>query len=432
MSLSGRSYFFLALIILLAIAGQWSSVEIGQLWRYSAALLLCALLLEGIRARHNTLHILHNCSEKLALGEYEQVTVEIGNPTHRSIQLETQLRLPVSLSGDSALANWLVPALQTATRTFPIVPVTLGSTTPGTLYTRTLGHLGLAWWSRQIHDDTESMVVPRTLELREAGTGQEHLGVQQAQHQQGSGDNLLTLRDYQSGDSPHTIDWKATARRGKTMVRVYARDQRMDILLIIDAGRTSQLQAGTLTRLHHYVNIAARLAQLAALQGDQVGLMSFSNEHMDTVPLVPGMRGLPVIRDKLGRLSSQSSDFNPITAALEAARMLRQRSLVVFLCEIEQREAATQLARACSLLAPKHLALVASLVDSDIQKIQEHPCEEWLDPYRRLAAQEYTYAQRATALNLKRLGAEVVLSGPRDLDSRIMQRYRYLRQRQRV
>jgi len=432
MSLSRRSYFFIALIILLAIVGQWSSAEIGQLWRYPAALLLCAFLLEGIRARHNTLHILHRCSEKLALGEHEQLMIEVSNPTPRAIQLETQLRLPMSLSGDNALAYWLIPAEQTVTRTFPIVPITLGSTTPGILYTRTLGHLGLAWWSRRMPNDTESVVVPRALEHGEASMGQEHLGVQQAQHQQGSGDNLLTLRDYQSGDSPHAIDWKATARRGKTMVRVYARDQRMDMLLIIDAGRTSRLQAGTLTRLHHYVNIAARLAQLAALQGDQVGLMSFSNERVDTVPLAPGMRGLPVIRDRLGRLCSQSSDFNPITAALEAARILRQRSLVVFLCEIEQREAATQLAKACSLLAPKHLALVASLVDSDVQEIQVHHCEEWLDPYRRFAAQEYTYSQRATALNLKRLGAEVVLSGPRDLDSRIMQRYRYLRQRQRV
>ena len=74
----------------------------------------------------------------------------------------------------------------------------------------------------------------------------------------------------------------------------------------------------------------------------------------------------------------------------------------------------------------------ASLVDSDIQEIRELHCAEWLDPYRRFAALEYTRSQRATALNLKRLGAEVVLSGPRDLDSRIMQRYRHLRQRRRV
>ena len=331
-----------------------------------------------------------------------------------------------------ALEHWLIPARQTVTRRFPIVPTALGSTVPGTLYTRTLGHLGLAWWPRRICSDTQSVVVPRALEQGEAGAGLEHHGVQQARRRQGSGDNLLALRDYQCGDSPHAIDWKATARRGKTMVRVYARDQQMHMMLVIDAGRTSRLKAGSLTRLHHYVNIAARLAQLAALQGDSVGLLSFSNEQLDTVPLASGMRSLPAIRDKLGRLHSQSSDFNPLTAALHASRMLHQRCLVVFLCEIEQREAATQLARACSLLTPKHLALVASLVDSDIREIQGNRCEAWLDPYRRLAALEYTYSQRATALNLKRLGAEVVLSGSGDLDRKIMQRYRYLRQRQRV
>ena len=432
MSLSARSYVCIALIVLLAIAGQWNSADIGQLWHYPAALLLCALLLEGIRARHNTLHIQHHCKQGLALGEPGHITIAANNPALRAVQLETQLRLPASLSGYEALVHWLIPAQQSITRTFPIIPITLGSTTPGTLYTRTLGHLGLAWWSRRIPADTESIVVPRALAHGETGAGQEHAGTQQARHQQGSGDNLLSLRNYQSGDSPHAIDWKATARRGKTMVRLYARDQRMDMLLIIDAGRTSRLQAGTLTRLHHYVNIAARLAQLAALQGDQIGLLNIASARMDRVPLTPGVRGLPVIRARLGELRSQSSDFNPITAALEATRMLRQRSLVVFLCEIEQREAATQLARACSLLSSKHLTLVASLVDSDVQEIQEHPCKEWLDPYRRLAAQEYTYSQRATALNLKRLGTEVVLSGPLDLDSKIMQRYRYLRQRQRV
>jgi uncharacterized protein (DUF58 family) len=432
MSLSGRTYLFVTLIILLAIVGQWSSAEIGNLWRYPAALLLCALLLEGIRARDNKLQILHRCSERLALGEHEHVIIEVHNPTLRAIQLDTQLRLTAVLSGDDSLQHWLIPAQKTVTRKLPIVAVALDRTTPGVLYTRSLGHMGLAWWSRKVPGNTVSTVVPRALEHNESGAGQGHLGVQQAQRQQGSGDSLLTLREYQHGDSPHAIDWKATARRDKTMVRVYAHDQQMNMLLVVDAGRTSRLQAGTLTRLHHYVNIAARLAQLAAIQGDQVGLMSFSNERLDAVPLASGIRNLPIIRDQLGRLSSQPGDFNPINAALEASKMLRQRCLVVFLCEIEQREAATQLAKACSLLSPKHLALVASLVDSDVQELQENTATGWLDPYRRLAALEYTDSQRATALKLKRLGAEVVLSEPCDLDRKIMQRYRSLRQRQRV
>ena len=432
MSLTGRSYFLAALIVLLAIVDQWSGEQAGQLWRYAAAFLLCALLLEGIRARQNSLRIRYHCDEKLALGETGRLAVEVGNQTPRPLRLETQLRLPATLSGDEALESWLIAARGTETRNFPVVPTALGGITPGILYTRTLGHLGLAWWSRRFSSDTESRVAPSALERGEAGAGQAQLGVQQAQRRQGVGDNLLALRDYQRGDSPHAIDWKATARRGKTMVRVYARDQQMDLLLVVDAGRTSRLQAGALTRLHHYVNIAARLAQLAALHGDQVGLLGFSSDPLETVTLAPGMRSLPAIRVALARLRSQTGDFNPLTAALAASRMLRQRCLVVFLCEIEQPDAASQLARACSLLTPKHLALVASLVDSEVREIQTRRCVTWIDPYRRLAAQEYARSQRATALNLRRLGAEVVLSGSCDLDRKLMQRYRRLRQRQRV
>jgi uncharacterized protein (DUF58 family) len=432
MSLSGRAYLLIALTVLLAVVDQWTDGGFAQPWRYAAAFLLCALLLEWIRARHDAVRVRHHFEPELALGERGCLTVEIDNQTSRPLRIDTQFRLPAVLSGDEALTTWRVPARATVSRNFPVIPTALGTVTPGLLYSRMRGHLGLAWWSRRVCCATESLVVPSALERREAGAGQAPPGAQQAHGRQGSGDNLLALRDYQPGDPPRTIDWKATARRGRTTVRVCARDQRMNLLLIIDAGRTSCLQAGALTRLHHYVNIAARLAQLATLQGDNVGLMGFSSEPLETVALAPGMSSLPAVRESLGRLRSAAGDFNPLMAALAACRMLRQRGLVVFLCEIEQHAAATQLARACRLLTPKHLALVASLVDGDVRDIETQRCETWLDPYRRLAALEYARSRRSAALNLRRLGTEVVMSDPGDLDRKLMQRYRRLRQRQRV
>jgi len=191
------------------------------------------------------------------------------------------------------------------------------------------------------------------------------------------------------------------------------------------------LQAGKLTRLNHYINIAARLAQLASSQGDQVGLLGFSSQHLERVPLGHGARTLQNVRTGLSRLKSQQDDFNPIAAALEIQKLLRQRSLVVFLCEMEQREAAEQLAKACALLAPKHLTIVASLIDTDIKNLQERECSDWLDPYRRYAAHEFMRSQQSTAL-LHRLGTEVVLGTEDELDQRVMRRYQHLRNRHRV
>jgi uncharacterized protein (DUF58 family) len=192
------------------------------------------------------------------------------------------------------------------------------------------------------------------------------------------------------------------------------------------------LQAGKLTRLNHYINIAARLAQLACSHGDQIGVLGFSNHRLEIVPVGHGMRALHNVRTGLSRLRSGEDDFNPIAAALEIQKLLRQRSLVVFLCEMEQHEAAEQLAKACVLLAPRHLAIVASLIDTDIQNLQERDCVDWLDPYRRYAACEFTRSQQSTALHLRRLDAEVVLGTADELDDRVIRRYQHLRNRQRV
>jgi len=432
MSLTRRSLFIALFIALLAIVGQWSTADIQPLWRYPAALLLFGLLLEGLRARSNPPPVRRTVDEQLALGQPQPLHIEIHNPSPLPLKIRTQARYPDTLYGSESPEQWLIPGGESSTRTTRITPLNPGYTGIGELYTRTLGHLGLAWWSRKATDTTHIQVVPRLLSRTEHAAGQLLSGERYTPRQFSSGDNLLALRDYHAGDPIKSIDWKATAKRGQTTARIYAREQNLDVMLVIDAGRSSRLQAGKLTRLNHYINIAARLAQLACSHGDQIGLLSFSSQHLVKVPLGHGARALQNVRAGLGQLESRQDDFNPIAAALGIQKLLRQRSLVIFLCEIEQREAAEQLAKACTLLAPKHLTIVASLVDTDIKRLQVRECNDWLDPYRRYAAHEFMRSQQSTALHLHRLGTEVVLGTEDELDQRVMQRYQQLRNRRKV
>jgi len=432
MSLTRRSLIIVLFIALLAIVGQWSGAELRPLWRYPAALLLFGLLLEGLRARLHPPLIRHKLNPQLALGEIQHLNLEINNPSSRQLEIQAQPRYPDTLCGDESPKHWILAANDSLKHTALVTPVSLGNTSVGQLYTRVLGHLGLAWWSRTITDREQSRIVPRGLAHSEQVAGQLLSGERYTPRRFSSGDNLLALRDYQAGDPIRSIDWKATARRGQAIVRVYAREQSLDLMLVIDAGRSSRLRAGQLTRLNHSINIAARLAQLASTQGDQIGLLGFADHRLEVVPLGHGVRTLQTVRSGLGRLYSREQDFNPISAALEIQKLLRQRCLIVFLCELEQREAAEQLAKACSLLAPKHLPLVAGLIDTDVQAFQQRECTDWLDPYRRYAAYEFSRSQQATALHLRRLNTEVVLGTPEQLDQRVIRRYRLLRQRQRV
>ena len=51
------------------------------------------------------------------------------------------------------------------------------------------------------------------------------------------GREFESLRDYQPGDDRRTLDWKATARRGKPMVRVTQPERNQQVLLLLDCGR---------------------------------------------------------------------------------------------------------------------------------------------------------------------------------------------------
>ncbi len=432
MSLSGRSYFFTGAIVLLGILGQWTGGMLESLWRFPAALWVCAIIFEGFFARRQPLSLERRVNARLSLGHASGVDIRVDNPGLRWLNLETQACYPTELLGEQRLVAWKVAPGATLHRAFTITPVCLGATSLGPLYIRVLGRLGLVWWSKKMAASQSIDVIPHLLADTQPGTATAKIGAKQILKVSASGHDLLALRDYQPGDPLHAIDWKATARSQRPTVRVYAQEQHMDLVLVVDAGRSSQLQAGQLSRLHHYVNVAAGLAELAIRQGDRVGIVSFADEVLGFAPMDGGMRALRSLRGHLQQLRSQPREFNPLAAALFLRGMLQHRSLVVFLTEIEEKEAATQLVQATSLLVPKHTPLIASLVDETIDALQRRVAKHWLDPYRSYAALEYSRALRRTAMHLQRLGAVVVRALPDRLAPTVLQQYRHLRERRRV
>lgn len=432
MSLTARCILLILGIILLAIIGQWGGPDWVGLWRYPAALMIISLLVEGLRVRLNPVQLTQTLDSQLAMGDSQSLQVEIVNSSSSDLRMQTQARYPNMLAGDETVQDWEINAQSSCMRIFQVTPLLLGKTSAADIYLRRRGHLGLAWWSQKFTSQQEVQIVPRALSHDERATGIQLQGERYTRQQFSYGDNLLALRNYQFGDPIKAIDWKATARRGQAMVRIFEHEQNLDLMLVVDCGRTSHIQAGKLSRLNHSINIAARLAQYAISHGDQVGVMGFTDQRLEAVPPGHGERAMQRVRTGLSRLRSQHEDFNPIAAALELQKLLRQRSLVVLLCEMEQREAAQQLVKACKLLSRKHLVVVSSLIDGDIQAYQSRDGSDWLDPYRRYAANEFLSSQKATALHLRRLGAEVVLGSADTLDYKVIRSYQSLRNRQRV
>ena len=76
----------------------------------------------------------------------------------------------------------------------------------------------------------------------------------------GSGWEFESLRDYVSGDDVRLMDWKATARRRKLIVRNQEAERNQTILLLIDSGRLMNAEVGGASKLDHAINAALVLA----------------------------------------------------------------------------------------------------------------------------------------------------------------------------
>lgn len=431
MSLSARSYFLAALIALIGIAGQWSADGLADLWRYPAAALVLGLLYEALRMRLRTPALSRHCDERGLLGRKLHGHWQLDNDSPRRLHLLSLAEYPPGLAGARKTYDWQLAAEQQATQEFIVTPLQLGSLRWRPIYTRSLGRLGLAWWNRKVQQDGQLRVTPDRLHDYEYHNTTQKTG-DRYKRTSGSGHELLGLRDYEHGDPLRAIDWKATARTGKHTVRLFAEEQHLELMLVIDCGRTSQLQAGALTRLHHYVNVAARLAQKAILQGDHVGLVTFADGPLHWLAPQRGQQGLRAVRDMLERTRSLPRESNPLAAALKMRKLVRHRCLAVVFTDIDGSGANEQLLKAMRLLHPKHLPLLAGLIDEEIEALHRQPAEDWLDPYNALAARETRHATDLTLLQLRRMGCQVIEAKPRNLDQQVLTCYDVLRERRKV
>jgi uncharacterized protein (DUF58 family) len=293
------------------------------------------------------------------------------------------------------------------------------------------GPLGLAWWSRRFEPSYSFKVMPELLRdaaRRISASG----GGMRAHFNQGAGAEILQLREYRAGDPQNAIDWKATARRGRLISRDYTEDQHLDIVIAIDAGRTSALRAGDLDRLGHYINLAARFAEHAVAQDDRVGVMLFADQPLATLAPGRGLGSVLRIRQMLSAATPKMAESNPLNAALRIRTLVRHRSLIVMLTDVDDATVAGQLASAARLLLPKHLPLIAGISSPEAEAMRDTPAHSWLDPYQALAAQEYVSRLERNVRALRALGAPALVTRPEHMERAVFDAYVEFRNRRRV
>jgi uncharacterized protein (DUF58 family) len=414
----------------LAIIGDWPP-SLAGLWQLPAALLLAGLAYESWIVSKQDFSVELQAPDNLYLGRSTAIRLVCAHALRRPLIIEIAPSAPEFFDIEGCVERLRLNPGESAVIERRVVPKRLGPSKWPSLRARVAGPLGLGWWPRQIACSAAVRVLPDL--FRSAG---EVKGVSasgsQASIDAGGGAEVLRLRDYRAGDPPRVIDWKATARADRLISREFSQDDALQIVIVIDAGRSSGLRAGSLDRFGHYVNIAARLAQFAAEREDLVGLVVYADRPLAALAPARGMSAVARLRSVLTASRIERTESNPLYAATRVRSLVRHRSLVVMLTDIDDASNESQLAHAVRFLLPKHLPFVAGLSSAEAESMARAPAQTWLDPYRSLAAQEYCIGLERKARALNALGAPTLVARPEQLEHAVFAAYANFRQRRRA
>jgi len=432
MHLAQRAYVLLAFTAVLAIAGIWSPEPvIAGLWRWPALLLLAGVALEAAASARRSWHLDVAARPRAFLGSPLCVWLLLRNDSASALTIEYLVPLPSGFDGPRQ-ARRLRAAAHTETReALTLLPMRLGPQRWPGARMRALGRFGLMWWSREQSIERSIVVAPDIAHPLNAAPHRLASG-ERPWRGGGAGSELRQLRTYLAGDPLSRIDWKATARARRLVSRELSEDQHLDVLVAIDAGRASRIRIGRIDRLGLYANVAARFAETATRNDDRVGLLVFCDRPLAVCAPQRGRPAVLRVRRTLEQLAPRHAESDPLDAAIRARGLLKHRSLIVLLTDLQDPAAAELLLRAARVLTPPHLVVVAGIESAELAAAAAAAGEEGSDPWVVLAAREQRARARRRCAWLARAGVPALLAPHEELGERVLAQYERLRRARRV
>jgi len=363
----------------------------------------------------------------LTIEQPGEIAWRIGNPSSRRVRVSFADELAPSLHASVRRATVTVPADGLTTVRTPIRPSRRGRFVPSEVVVRVYGPLGLVARQRR-------RWMPATLQVRPPFRSKDEaelrinrarlleVGLRSAQGR-GGGTEFESLREYSADDEFRRLDWSATARAGKPIVRTYRAERNQNVVVLLDNGRVMAGRVDDVPRVEHAMDAALMLATVATRLGDRYGLVVF-DAAVRTV-LAPSKS-----RAQVGRVTEALFDLEPElvetdyrTAFAETIVRFRRRALLVLMTELNEQAAEEYLVPALPLIARSHVIVVGAVRDPEVDRWAVGPADGAEEVYRRSAAITAIEERNRLAARLRGFGVTVVDAEPGSLAPELADTY---------
>ena len=148
--------------------------------------------------------------------------------------------------------------------------------------------------------------------------------------------NFDELREYVPGDDVKDIDWKATSRSQKVLIRQYIAEKKHNIMLVMDTNRRMLADSSAGEEKKEVALIGGgSLAYMVASNGDYVSAIYSDGEKLCRFPFRMGFLNLETILSGYNKAVTMKNT-STIDASLEfIIRNIRRRMIVVIVTDME-------------------------------------------------------------------------------------------------
>lgn len=402
-----------------------------------AALTFLLILLAAIDAALSTparnLLLTRKHPPVVVAGNKATVHWEIHSEAKRSVHLSVADQLAPSLRARARRFSVVVPARGTATVSTVITPMRRGRFDLDTLTLRVLGPLGLGASQREVALATTLRVYPpfrskEQAELKIKRAKIQQVGLRSAKGR-GGGTEFDQLREFSPDDEFRRIDWTASARTGRTIVRTYRAELNQSVLVMLDNGRTMAGRVAGVPRVEHAMDATMMLTAVATRLGDKCGLVAFDREVRATVPPARRTDQVSRVTQAMFALEPELAESDYSGAFSFVISRFRRRTMLVLLTDLVDQAVEASLLPALPLITRTHLVVVAGVRDPQVEAWANGTAldDQQGDPsdvvYRQAAAIASLAERRRTVARLRGVGATVIDAEPSRLASDLADAY---------
>ena len=134
----------------------------------------------------------------------------------------------------------------------------------------------------------------------------------------GTGTELAQIREYSPGDDVRQIEWNVTARMGTPHVRVQVAERVLTTWLLLDCSPSMSFGTADRRKTDVAEGVAVAVGHVATRRGNRLGVVTFGDGAVRTVPPAQGRPGIIGLLNELRR--EPSSEPTGATSLGEAIR----------------------------------------------------------------------------------------------------------------